>query len=363
MNGSVKYQVFVSSTYEDLKDERDAVVRAILEMGHIPVGMEMFSAGDEEQWQVIARHIRESDYYVVLVAHRYGSVTGDGRSYTEKEYEYAIEQGVPVLGFVIDDEAPWPGDRTDKDAETVAALESFKKRVMSKPVDRWISARDLHGRCAIALMKAFQASPREGWVRAESQAGPGVTKELSRLSAENAELRTALAATTAQAEVAHEQELAQLDELLTNAQRRISYKEQKNGEWIDLGERSLAWVFEMLAPDMATEGELDYMGRVLAFHVREGDASYTAPLNVLRDWLADFMALGIVKPSEYRHSVNDKGEYWSLTEKGADLLSWMRRREIEAERERRQSEKLAALDHLIAEEEAVNSTEPPEEAT
>ena len=57
---AVKYQVFVSSTYEDLKIERDVVIKAVLEMGHIPVGMEMFSAADDEQWKVIARHIDES---------------------------------------------------------------------------------------------------------------------------------------------------------------------------------------------------------------------------------------------------------------------------------------------------------------
>jgi len=46
---SAKYQVFVSSTFQDLSDERELVIKAILEMGHIPVGMEMFSAADEEQ--------------------------------------------------------------------------------------------------------------------------------------------------------------------------------------------------------------------------------------------------------------------------------------------------------------------------
>jgi len=38
----------VSSTYIDLKEERDVVIKSILETGHIPVGMEMFSAGNEE---------------------------------------------------------------------------------------------------------------------------------------------------------------------------------------------------------------------------------------------------------------------------------------------------------------------------
>ena len=87
-----KYQIFVSSTYDDLKKERDEVIKAILEMGHIPVGMEMFSAADEEQWKIITRQIDQSDYYVVIVAHRYGSVTSEGLSYTEKEYDYAVQR-------------------------------------------------------------------------------------------------------------------------------------------------------------------------------------------------------------------------------------------------------------------------------
>lgn len=37
-----KYQVFVSSTYEDLKNERQEIVEAILDAGHIPAGMEIF---------------------------------------------------------------------------------------------------------------------------------------------------------------------------------------------------------------------------------------------------------------------------------------------------------------------------------
>jgi hypothetical protein len=38
---NVKYQIFVSSTYEDLKDERADVIKACLNMGYIPHGMEM----------------------------------------------------------------------------------------------------------------------------------------------------------------------------------------------------------------------------------------------------------------------------------------------------------------------------------
>ena len=111
---AVKYQIFVSSTFEDLKEQRDGVIKSILKMGHIPVGMEMFNAADEEQWKVITRRIDESDYYVVVVAHRYGSQLPEGISFTEKEYDYAVSQEIPVLGFIIEDDADWPANRIDK---------------------------------------------------------------------------------------------------------------------------------------------------------------------------------------------------------------------------------------------------------
>ena len=84
-----KYQVFISSTYTDLFEEREQVIKATLELEHIPVGMEMFSAADERQWKIITRQIDQSDYYAVIVAHRYDSVQ-KGISFTEKEYDYAL---------------------------------------------------------------------------------------------------------------------------------------------------------------------------------------------------------------------------------------------------------------------------------
>src|SRR5436190_6120004 len=126
-----KYQIFLSSTYEDLQQEREAVAKTILELGDIPVGMEMFSAADEEQWKLIKRQIEQSDYYIVIVAHRYGSMAGDV-SFTEREYDYAAEMGVPVLGFVIDPVAEWPVNHIDTDAKIHTLLERFKNKIKSR---------------------------------------------------------------------------------------------------------------------------------------------------------------------------------------------------------------------------------------
>src|SRR5690242_6691397 len=84
-----RHQVFISSTYDDLKLERTQVTQSILEMNHIPAGMELFPASDETQWEVIKKVIDQSDYYIVLIAGRYGSTDQNGISFTEKEYDYA----------------------------------------------------------------------------------------------------------------------------------------------------------------------------------------------------------------------------------------------------------------------------------
>jgi hypothetical protein len=193
-----KYQIFVSSTYEDLKEERDQVVRAILEMNHIPVGMEMFSAADESQWKVIARTIGDCDYYILIIAHRYGSMDGKV-SFTEKEYNFALKVGVPTLAFVIDKSAPWPADKMEKTGVKRTALAAFRQRVSGKLVTFWRSKDDLYAKVSIALGKQMIATPRIGWVRT-SEASSEMRDKLSRLVRENEELRATLRQRDAESE-------------------------------------------------------------------------------------------------------------------------------------------------------------------
>src|ERR1043165_8449466 len=98
MGSEKKLRVFVSSTYTDLREERQAAVEAILMAGHIPAGMELFAAGDESQMNVIRRWIDESDIYMLILGGRYGSVEpNSGKSYIHLEYEYAVERNKPVF--------------------------------------------------------------------------------------------------------------------------------------------------------------------------------------------------------------------------------------------------------------------------
>jgi hypothetical protein len=142
-----------------------------------------------KNWRLISRQIQESDYYVAIIAHRYGSTLGS-LSYTEKEYDFAVEQKVPTLGFLIADSAPWPHERVETSA--AEELKQFRAKVKSKPVAFWTSAEDLYGKVAISLSKQFTATPRPGWVRATEMIDPQVINELSRLSEQNRHLREEL---------------------------------------------------------------------------------------------------------------------------------------------------------------------------
>ncbi|WOO43127.1 DUF4062 domain-containing protein [Rubellicoccus peritrichatus] len=178
-----KYQIFISSTYSDLKEQRDQVIKSVLEMGHIPVGMEMFSAADEEQWKIIQRTIDECDYYIVIVAHRYGSEV-DGIGYTEKEYDYALECNIPIMGFIIDDKTEWNAQYIDQEAGKVEKLKKFKHKVKEKPVGFWKNTEDVYGKASIALMKQFNVNPRVGWIKADRVTSEQSTSELLRLRSE-----------------------------------------------------------------------------------------------------------------------------------------------------------------------------------
>ena len=76
-----RYQVFVSSTYEDLIEERKNVSQALLECNCIPAGMELFPASNKKSWDIIKKVIDESDYYLLIIAGKYGSLgeSDDGK--------------------------------------------------------------------------------------------------------------------------------------------------------------------------------------------------------------------------------------------------------------------------------------------
>ena len=160
-----RYQVFVSSTFTDLIDERRAVMQALLELNCIPAGMELFPASTDDQWTLIQRVIDDCDYYLVIVGGRYGSMDAQGISYTEKEYDYAVQQGKPVMGFVHGQPGDIPARFTDRDALVAAKLEAFRSKVQQRMCRFWTNADELGGVVSRSYVQLLKTHPAEGWIK------------------------------------------------------------------------------------------------------------------------------------------------------------------------------------------------------
>ncbi len=162
-----RYQVFVSSTYEDLKEERQEVIKALLNFDCIPVGMEFFPAADDSQWEVIRKVIRQSDYYVVIVAGRYGSLSPEGISYTQKEYEFAIKEQVPVMAFLHQNPGDIPLKKSETSEESRLKLEAFRALCEERMCNFWRTRDQLARIVMTDLIQLMKSNPRVGWVRAD----------------------------------------------------------------------------------------------------------------------------------------------------------------------------------------------------
>lgn len=188
MDKRKRYQIFVSSTFADLEVERGKVMETILSYDCFPAGMEMFPAMDEEIFQYIKRIIDDSDYYLLIIGGRYGSEDKDGVSWTEKEYEYAVSKGIPVIAFDHKDFTQLKANQTDQDDKKRRKLLAFKKKVATgRLIAKWTNADDLALAVAKSLKSVLDLQPRIGWVRADSILSGDVQKEFERLKKEIAD--------------------------------------------------------------------------------------------------------------------------------------------------------------------------------
>ncbi|TGD62640.1 DUF4062 domain-containing protein [Tabrizicola sp. WMC-M-20] len=185
-----KYQIFISSTFTDLKEERQSVSKSVLDLGHIPSGMELFPASNASQLEYIKKVIDDCDYYVLILGGRYGSVSSDGISFTEQEYNYALQTGVPVLAFVHHD----IGDIKSKFVETEPALkerlQQFKAKVQNgRLVKFWSDVTGLQSSVITSLTAEFASNPRVGWRRADGQLSREALEKIEKLSQDNERYR------------------------------------------------------------------------------------------------------------------------------------------------------------------------------
>ncbi|MDB5240222.1 MAG: hypothetical protein JWP57_847 [Spirosoma sp.] len=193
-----KLQVFISSTYTDLIEERQTAIEAILTSGHIPAGMESFAGRNEEHMNIIKQWIDESDIFLLLLGGRYGTVEeNSGKSYTHLEFDYAKEKGKTIFAVVADDRFIDQKAR-DKGPDSVMELKnrekytSFKEAITAKFVKPWNSKESLQ----LAIITTLHVLDRDeklvGWIPGSEATNPVMAEEFFRLSKENADLRLQL---------------------------------------------------------------------------------------------------------------------------------------------------------------------------
>ena len=188
-----RYSVFISSTFEDLKDERQSVQDVVISAGDFPVQMESFPAADEDQFEFIKALIDKCDYYVLIVAGRYGRPADDGMSYTEKEYRYAVSKGIPVLVMLHGDRGSIPANRSEDSLDGKKLLAAFVAEVETNRLRKaWKTTDGLKLAVREALDHAKATKPAIGWVRGDAVASMEALEELNEVRKENAKFRDAI---------------------------------------------------------------------------------------------------------------------------------------------------------------------------
>jgi hypothetical protein len=113
-------KIYLSSTYSDLKDYREAVYRILRMLRHDVIAMEDYVAKDQRPLDKCLEDVKGCDIYVGILGWRYGFIPDqdnpEQKSITELEYRQAEASGTPQLMFLVEEDAPWPNEH--KDSET-----------------------------------------------------------------------------------------------------------------------------------------------------------------------------------------------------------------------------------------------------
>jgi len=307
-----RYQVFISSTFADLKEERGKVQQAVMELDCIPAGMELFPAIDEEQFEFIKKVIDDCDYYLLIIGGRYGSLSDEGVSYTEMEYRYAVSKGIKVIAFLHKDPNSLPVSKSETDAAAREKLVSFRNEVATgRLVKFWTEANELPGLTLSSLTRTIRTYPAVGWIRGNSIADPSVYKEISDLQKENQELRNALA----EYGTSEFKDIAGINETVTIYGVGEKSSKQNSVTW----KLDITWkrLFSILSPDLTTSNYKDenLISREIAIElapesdeVKEGRFLLKETDQMLR---IQFKALGLIKLMKLGDDFQ-----WALTEEG-----------------------------------------------
>ncbi|WP_292337700.1 DUF4062 domain-containing protein [Mesorhizobium sp.] len=332
MSQSIRYQVFVSSTFTDLKEERAEVLQAIWELDCIPTGMEAFVASNEAQWDVIKKVIDECDYYVLIIGGRYGSVTADGISYTEKEYNYAKSLGIPVLGFVHGNPENIPLSKTEKEEPGRLRLSAFRTRVMDEhPVRMWTNYQELGGQASRSISRAIKVNPRPGWIRNIGPSNLDLLEQINAITKENSALKAKISVEKNYPinldDLENGYDKVTIEGFVTLKPKGSTTGGSSRKKWKAIA----SWddIFRDVGPLLMNESTQELIEKAIVRyigwsqdvdHKTHVESNHVITPECYAAIIVQFRALGLIDKGIRKRAVSDKASYWALTSKGENYL-------------------------------------------
>lgn len=330
-----RYQVFVSSTYEDLQEERKEVMQALLELDCIPAGMELFPASNDDQWTLIKKVIDDCDYYILIIGGRYGSTNEEGKSYTQMEFEYALSTEKPIISFLPKHPQNIPIGKSEQDGEKKEKLEAFKELAKKKLIKYWESSENLGSVVSRSMVRLIKDFPAEGWVRSKSAIDENSLKEIARLQKENNDLRLRLHSIATEAPKGTE-DFSQGEDDVEVKLSFTAYEFRKRHRYNTSLIFSWNELFSCVAPSMIDEcSDMEFMENLnslidsVSFIIK--DYEDNKMLDDFEDFKIDlesfnlikvqFKALGLICLSNKKRSASDRNTYWKLTPYGDYVMT------------------------------------------
>jgi len=153
---------FISSTYIDMREYREAVIKALQSRAGVINAQEFFGARDRKPLDTCLDELRRSQVFILFLGARYGSVDAEsGRSFVECEYDHAAAQGIPRFAYLIDENQSVPFKHVSV-GEDAARLAAFRRRVQSElTISTFTTPADLAEKVFADLSREL---PKSGFV-------------------------------------------------------------------------------------------------------------------------------------------------------------------------------------------------------
>jgi serralysin len=160
-------KIYISSTFEDLKDYRAKVYNQLRKLRQDVISMEDYVAGDQRPLAKCLEDITDCDIYVGIIAWRYGFVPTKENpsklSITELEYRQAAKLKKQCLLFILDKNIAWQPQFMDSQSGVKPGgknINDFRNRLGERHMIGWFTTADQLASDVVAAVYKVQFEAR-----------------------------------------------------------------------------------------------------------------------------------------------------------------------------------------------------------